>query len=130
MIEKACRGRERRRWSPRFDRGQRPLPALLGVDLAEALGGDGGDQQHQGDQRAAGQRERQLGGPAQVLQGWVEGQAEEGDERQHQPAGEPLEHDAGEAVGQLPVVAGEAGHPEHVAPMVVGRTLATNWPAR
>ena len=45
----------------------------------------------------------------------VDEEPEEGDDRQHHPAGEPLEHHRGEGRRRLAVVARQAADPEHVA---------------
>ena len=64
---------------------------------------------------ASASRQRHLRGRAEVAEAGIDGEARERDQRQHEPAGEALEHHRGERPGRLAGVPGQPADPEHVA---------------
>ena len=99
-----------------MDGAREPAPAVLGLEApADALVGDGVQEDAQRHQRGEGQAEGHLGGAAEVAERRVHEEPDHADQREHEPAGEALEHDRRERLGRLAGVAGEAGDPQHVA---------------
>ncbi len=104
---------------PQVDGAGEPLPTGV-AGQATAQSGMAGDAEHRGEQAEGGDRhdEGDVGGivtVGQVKQRRIDGEGGQGDERQHHPAGEPLEHDRGERARRLAVLRGDAPHPQHIA---------------